>query len=149
MRLRLPAALAALTVLMAFAPAPFPRPGRDLTRIDLDRFQGTWKVADHHLWQAGTKQRSKWTVTHIRVAGHRWTLMNAGGEIVTYRIEIDPAKKPALIDWRGERGEALWLGLIRRDGDKVEVIYYSATQRPANFDTPPSGSYLITLQRSR
>jgi uncharacterized protein (TIGR03067 family) len=142
-------ALLALALLaMAFAPAPFPRPQRDRTAIDLARFQGTWKVVGHHTWSAAQKQPSPWNITHVRVQKDRWTLLEGIKEVVSYRIELHPKNKPCHIDWRGARGEALWLGLIRRDGDSVEVIYLSSSQRPENFETPQNGSHLISLRRS-
>jgi uncharacterized protein (TIGR03067 family) len=147
MRLRLSLVLAALTVLPGFAPAPFPRPRDDRTKIDLQRFQGLWKVVSLHTGQAGERRRINWTITHIRVDKDRWTLLEAARENATYRIELIPTRKPCLIDWRGPQGEALWLGLIRRDGDCVEVVYGSATSRPQNFKELPSGTYLITLRR--
>jgi uncharacterized protein (TIGR03067 family) len=147
--LPLPLLFAAL-LSVGFAPAPFPRPQRDRTVIDLARFQGMWKVVGHHHWSnEGQKQPSPWNITHIRVEKDRWTLLTTGREVVSYRIELHHKNKPCHIDWRGKRGEALWLGLIRRDGDSVEVIYLTASQRPGGFDTAPPGSYLITLQRSR
>jgi uncharacterized protein (TIGR03067 family) len=147
MRLHLLLALVACTALPAFAPAPFPRRERDRTRMDLDAFQGTWQVVAHHSSNGGQFQPSAWSITHIRVAKDRWTLLAGPRENATYRIEINPTTKPSLIDWRGERGEALWLGLIRRNGDNVEVLYHTATSRPVSFDRPPAGAYLITLRR--
>ncbi len=134
---------------LGFAPAPLPRPDRDKTRIDLKLFQGTWRVAGHHQWLDGAKKPSPWNITHVRVQNDQWTLLEANREVVTYRIEVHPQKKGGHIDWRGTMGEALWLGLIRRDGDSVEVIYLSANQRPGDFAAPPSGSMLIALQRRR
>jgi uncharacterized protein (TIGR03067 family) len=142
-------ALAILPCLTAFAPAPFPKPLHERTAIDLNHFQGTWKVVDHHNWATGQKLRTPWSITRIRVQKDRWTLLAGTTENASYRIELDPKKKPCTVDWRGTRGEALWLGLIRRDGDTVEVLYFSATQRPGNFDNPPTGSYLITLKREK
>jgi uncharacterized protein (TIGR03067 family) len=136
-------------LLVGFAPAPFPRPRRNDTDINLARFQGTWKVVAHHAWQNGQKRPSPWSITHVRVRQHQWTLLEGAREVVSYRIELHPNNKPCHIDWRGTQGEALWLGLIRRKADRVEVLYYSASNRPANFEAPISGSILITLQRER
>jgi uncharacterized protein (TIGR03067 family) len=148
MRLHPWLALAALTVLPAFAPAPFPRAREDRTKIDLERFQGMWKVVSLHQGHgAGRLRAINWTITHIRVQKDQWTLLAAMRENATYRIELTPTRKPCLIDWRGPQGEALWLGLIRRDGEQVEVLYGSSTSRPGGFKQPPSGSYLITLRR--
>jgi uncharacterized protein (TIGR03067 family) len=149
MRPRLLAALIALAGLTAFAPAPFPKPRQERTLIDLTRFQGTWKVIGHHNYPAGQKQRAEWSITHIRIAKDRWTLLEAARENATYRIGLDPKKKPCEVDWRSDQGRILWMGIIRRDGDVVEVLYLSATQRPADFDKPPAGSYLITLRRAK
>jgi hypothetical protein len=42
------------------------------------------------------------------------------------------------------------LGVIRRDGDTVLILAMSGVpkeQRPANFDNPPVGWWLMTLKR--
>jgi uncharacterized protein (TIGR03067 family) len=146
---RLLTLLGAVLLSLAFAPAPFPRLQRERQGIDLAQFQGTWKVVGHHHWRAAQKLPNPWSITHIRVRKDCWTLMVANQENASYRIELNPANKPCTIDWRGPQGEALWLGLIRRDKEIVEIIYLPAGQRPGNFETPPMGSTLITLQRGR
>jgi hypothetical protein len=103
----------------------------------------------HHIWREGQKTATPWNITHIRVEKDRWSLHEGAREVVSYRIEVHDKKKPCHIDWRGQRGEALWLGLIRRDGDLVDVMYLTASKRPADFENPPTGTYLINLQRNR
>jgi uncharacterized protein (TIGR03067 family) len=126
---RLTLTLTALA-LTAFAPVPRPRPCNARTAIDLERFQGTWEVLGFCGWDRGVQARSDTVITHIRVQKDNWTLLGDGVS-VTYRIELDPSKRPCHITWRGERGEPLWLGLIRRDGDAVDVIFRTATRSPA------------------
>ncbi len=145
---RLALTLAALA-LSAFAPAPKPRPYNSRTAIDLDRFQGTWEVQGHYGWDGGEKTRSDPGISHIRVQKDGWTLLGENVS-VTFRVELAPGKKPPChITWRGERGEPLWLGLIRRDGDAVDVIFRTATERPKDFDAPQPGSCIWSLKRGR
>jgi uncharacterized protein (TIGR03067 family) len=140
---------------LGFAPAPLPRPQHVRTAIDLTRFQGTWKVVGHHQWSGGKKLDNPWSITHIRVQMDRWTLLEAGRENATYRIELNPKQKPCHRLPRYSQ-RALWLGLIRRDGDTVEIIYLSANRRPEHSrprrrrhrDHPPAQSLTLGLRLS-
>jgi hypothetical protein len=42
------------------------------------------------------------------------------------------------------------MGLIRRQGDTLQILYRAnATARPASFENPPMGFYLMTLKREK
>jgi uncharacterized protein (TIGR03067 family) len=160
---RLVLALASLICLTAFAPAPFPRPERrgGGTDIDMKSFQGTWKVISMEIVQGnGQNQRlTDWGwqttgTTGVRVKGDRWTYLNNGRDSSSYRVDIDPTKKPAAIDWftglnKGANDRPGMLGLIRREGSRLTILYYATgpENRPKVFENPPRGWWILKLER--
>jgi len=42
------------------------------------------------------------------------------------------------------------LGLIRREGNRVQILYYTAApeNRARSFEDPPAGWWLLTLERT-
>lgn len=158
MKARLAFALAVLAFGSAFAPAPFPRPGRgNPNAIDQARFQGTWAVVSFEIVQQdGSRNRlADWGssgTTAVRVEGDRWTYLNGQLANSSYLLSIDPGPRPAAINWYvGQQKEKPgMLGIIRREGDRVVILYYAATteaQRPRGFDHPPPGWWILTLRR--
>ena len=92
------------------------------------------------------------SVTHIRVVEDRWTFMSGAVEGNTLNISIDPTRKPALLNFYkgpGQRERAYGVGLIRRQGDAVEVLYRWGGEegRPLDFEPPPDGFWTITMRR--
>jgi len=148
----------ARTAVPAFAPAPFPRSKRDGDRegIDMARFQGTWKVISMEIVEANNRRNrlSDWGdsgITGVRVKGNQWTYLQNGGENASYLVNIDTSQKPTAINWYtgSLKEQPGMLGLIRRDGDKVTILYYSTTpdNRPRTFENPPVGWWVLTLRR--
>src|SRR4051794_16524233 len=150
---RLALGLIALFVLTAFAPAPFPRSGR-AREMSLEGCQGTWEVISNESITGKEKRISEWGITHVRIRGSRWTLMDRGREVVSYTIAVDGSKKPAHIDWfplEQPGASTLWTGLIKREGDRVLILYSnggSPSSRARDFDSATGGSYLITVRRA-
>jgi uncharacterized protein (TIGR03067 family) len=166
MRGRLSVAVLVLLAGTAFAPAPFPRPGRDgdRTSIDMKRFQGTWRVISMEIVQAnGTRNKlSDWGatgVTGVRVRDDRWAYLhnndhnggaanNAGSG---YWMDVDARHKPAHINWytSADKNKPGMLGLIRREGDRVVILYYATgpESRPKTFENPPANWWILTLQK--
>jgi uncharacterized protein (TIGR03067 family) len=154
MYLRLLIVLLVVTGLTAFAPAPFPRPKRDNDQmINLDRFQGTWKVISLETTGVGGRHtRINWSITHIRIAQDRWTFLQNRIENTTYQIALDPGQKPCTIDYRwpgNQGGQPAMVGIIRRKGDRVDIVYLSGTNRPRNLDDPPPNFWLLKLVREK
>src|SRR5262245_55772324 len=117
-------ALLVLFALTAFAPAPFPKPQRERSEIDMKTFQGTCGVVRMEIVrQGGRRQRLRdWGVdargtNGVRIEGDCWTFLPPTGDRSDYRISIDSSTKPALIDWFPHAGEdrAGMTGLIRRE----------------------------------
>src|SRR5262245_24520075 len=100
MRARLIVALVVLSALPAFAPAPFPRTKRDdRGEINLDRFQGLWKVESFEsVIQNGRQRHTGWERTQVRVERDRWTYLEGGSLNAEYRIRIRGNGPPA-IEW--------------------------------------------------
>jgi uncharacterized protein (TIGR03067 family) len=153
-------ALIALFALTAFAPAPFPKPQRERNEIDMKSFQGTWDVVSMEIVrQGGRRQRLRdWGVdakgtNGVRIEGDCWTFLPPTDDRSDFRISIDSSTKPALIDGFPLPGDdrAGITGLIRREGNKVTVLYYAThpDQRPKTFDNPPIGWAILTLKRQR
>jgi uncharacterized protein (TIGR03067 family) len=158
---RLIVAVVVLSSVPAFAPAPFPRPSRDGDRngIDMKRFQGTWKVISMEIVQAGGRleKLSDWGeqaqgTTAVRVQDDKWTYLSKGNHSSSsYWLDIDPAQKPAAINWytQADRKNPGMLGLIRREGDQVTILYYATTpnNRPKTFENPPANWWVLKLRK--
>ena len=74
MRLRLLLAPAVLVGATAFAPAPLPN-RRPEPPIDLNGFQGTWKIVRCFQYQAGQKKEvplDQQSSSHIRIVKDSW-----------------------------------------------------------------------------
>ena len=151
--------------LTAFAPAPLPRRARaeDRYAIDLNSFRGTWAVVSMEIVRAGGPPHTKlndWGeevksgTTGVRVEGNRFTYLGWSGTGGSYRVAIDASRQPARIDWFTDPNERQgevpgMLGLIRRDGDTVVILYYSTNpeRRPTKMEDPPEGWWILTLRR--
>lgn len=149
---RLLLAVIALGLLTAFAPAPFPRTSRGpRDEMSLRFCQATWEVVDHEYYtRDNVKSKSPWSVSHVRISGSRWTLLERGQERGSYTIAVDGTTKPAQIDWfplEQPNAATLWRGLIKREGDRVLILYSSPGNRASDFDSVRAGSFLITVRR--
>ena len=153
---RLTLALVAIGAATAFAPAPLPKsPRGDRQEMSLRWCQGTWEVLDNESIEGPRKRRSPWSVDQIRISGSRWTLMSNGRDVVSYTLAVDGKPRPAHIDWYPldqPQAQTLWTGLIKREGDKVLILYSdggSPDNRARDFDSARGGSFLITVRRGR
>src|SRR5262245_18494188 len=159
MRVRLLVALLALSLLPAFAPAPFPktqRRGVGENEISLATFQGTWRVTGMRTAHAnGMHTPYQWNVTHVRITKDQWQYIENGGQPQENRLfGIDPTKKPAHFHFlnRGPGMDGVsGPGIIRCLGDKIDIIFTWGTPdvRSTSFETPKDGHWLLSLQRER
>src|SRR5262249_4926144 len=148
---RLGFALLVLFGLTAFAPAPFPKTGRrgQEHEITLQSFQGNWRVTNMQSSRAnGQHTPYNWNVTHIRVTKDRWEFVsgNSGGNFLV--ISIDPAKKPAHLNFYSRPGDKniYGVGLIRRHEGKVQVIYtWGGENVRPTFEPPVERGWIITM----
>lgn len=140
---------------MAFAPAPTPKRARGRApELTLQSCQGSWRITKRQTLYADGKQTTYTSsVTHIRIVGDRWTFMSGSSEGSTLEISIDPGHDPALLNFYslgGKRDHTHGIGLIRRKGSGVEVLYRWGGEegRPRVFGAPTSGIFwTIEMQR--
>jgi uncharacterized protein (TIGR03067 family) len=154
--MRIGITLLALFTATAFAPAPFPRTKRgDDQTFNLARFQGEWRSLGLKGYDsAGGTYDINWSVTSVKVVGEQWTFMCGTAQNAQYVLIIDGSRRPAAIDFysgtaRTKEAKPYMLGLIKRQGNRVTILYYATTadKRPASFDRPPSGWWLLTLEK--
>jgi uncharacterized protein (TIGR03067 family) len=140
---------------LAFAPAPFPRPGR-ATVLDLRAIEGTWRV--ERLVNFGPSGKVVNTITvwiEIHIEKGRWYFVNNGRGVPTratnYRLAIDGNRKPATIDFLRDNNAKPWmLGILALDRDRLTVLYKPfGDSRPVAFQPPPAGFYQFTLKRMK
>jgi uncharacterized protein (TIGR03067 family) len=155
MRGRLIVALVALAALPAFAPAPFPRPARrgDPNAISLQLMQGDWRaVSFETIGPNGQRDKIGLWFQHVRVKGERWTYLVNRAENLSYRLAIDGNRRPGWIDYyvlQGKPTQPGMVGLIRREGNRVTILYYGTTpeKRAQTFSNAPVGWWLLVLER--
>jgi uncharacterized protein (TIGR03067 family) len=166
---RLALALAAVTALPAFAPAPFPRPTRK-PRFEggLAALQGTWTVTRSRPGADGA--RIDYPPMKLKVDGTRWTFLrqvDGGWEpSVTYLLIVDDRHTPRRIDLvRQVMGnivdttQSTLEGIYAVEGDTVKILCVSirggvrrrATrlERPASFESPPPRATMYHLTRDK
>lgn len=153
---RLLAVIVAAT-LTAFAPAPLPRRERAvaLDGLAIPGLVGTWDVVklqttagNGSLSDAGTYLKE------VRIEPARWTFVyrEANRAVVPYALTIHHNLTPAPINFYSGTtvsGQPYGTGIIRRQGNKLTVIYSWGSARPTSFENPPSGYWVLTLQRVR
>jgi uncharacterized protein (TIGR03067 family) len=133
-------------LLLAFAPAPFPR--REQRRADdslaVKDLVGTWRtVALLHPPSDVALDPKDHGVATVTISDARWVFASGSG----FDLRIDHAKQPAQIDlmYVGQK-DPHGMGIIERRGDTLRVIY-AWEKRPTGFEGQPKGCYLLTLKR--
>jgi uncharacterized protein (TIGR03067 family) len=148
---RVVAVSAVLVALMltAFAPAPFPRREARGDSLTLKDLIGDYRAVS--LVQTGTAQGngppSSSGVTHVSITSTQW-IFNKNSGPTTYDLRVDHAKKPVEMNFLyvGQK-EPYGRAIVRREGNKVRVIYNWGTQRPSGFENQPGGYWDLTLVR--
>jgi uncharacterized protein (TIGR03067 family) len=143
---RSPLFLAAAVLSLAFAPAPFPRPGkRDTNDSDLKKLQGAWVRA--RLTMNG---RSNADSTPITITGQR---MQFPVPSDAWTLTLDVTKKPKTIDARqiGNGRNVFW-GIYRLEGDTLTICWrhnVTEDQRPTTFDESAAGVWFQVYKRQK
>jgi uncharacterized protein (TIGR03067 family) len=126
--------LLAVLGVTAFAPAPFPRTERRgaEARLDLNAIQGVWAAVSIDVMQDGKLQRIPWGVRRIYVRKDRWGFDQDGGD---YYVTLNASRRPVTIDFRtapGEKGQTAISGVLRLQGDTLQIVYpvYTIRQAP-------------------
>jgi len=137
----------------AFAPAPLPKPPRraDTNAVSLANVQGEWRVASFEEITGPNNQRSnvKW-FTGIRIKGEQFTYLNSNGADAhaPFQIAIGNKRPAASIDFFQGNKDPVFIGIVRRQGNRFSILYYSASQtRPTSFENIPRNWWLLELER--
>jgi uncharacterized protein (TIGR03067 family) len=157
MAARLLVILVALAGATAFAPAPFPRPGRPSGAAGLDArsLQGTWKVEKVERTVAGGYRPNASATSRIRIEEGLWTFVRdpsngRPGRATSYRLVVHAGRAPVALDgMRPTDPKPYMLGIVRQRGDAIEVLYRFRGTRPDDFDNPPAGCWRITMRRQK
>jgi uncharacterized protein (TIGR03067 family) len=149
---RVTVALVVMLALTAFAPAPFLEKKGHGGPISLKAFQGKWRRAKVQELSAGVlRDINLGTVTHVRITGDRWTFLPDNYPGANLKIAIDATKSPAQVTFYqlAGPGTVYGVGLIRRQGGSVQVLYTwgGEERRPKSFKPMPAGYWLCTLVR--
>jgi uncharacterized protein (TIGR03067 family) len=148
MRAHLLVAAACLAV-MAFAPAPLPRPDKD----DPKNLEGTWLLLryDHGTTPTGLAkkvtvriEKDKWTFLHLNPSGERPTSV--------YTFTLDPKKNPQWIDLtQTATGVARLLGIYRLQRDELHVAFHTfgVNDRPTGFGGTDKRVFHMVLKRGK
>jgi uncharacterized protein (TIGR03067 family) len=150
-------ALIALIGLTAFAPAPLPKRQRAGTGVGVAvaQLQGTWVVTKLQMTRGNGRVDDQGTyLKEVRVEGERWSFFyrDANRGPVNYTLTIQHKATPAEINFYrngSPSGQPYGTGIIRRQGDTLTMIYSWGSPRARSFENPPSGYWVITLQRAR
>jgi uncharacterized protein (TIGR03067 family) len=144
-----------LAGLTAFAPAPLPRSqrGKGDGALSLSELQGTWTVTKLQMTRGnGQLTDSRAQMSQVRISGDRWSFVYGTGPAdVNYTIRVDHRLRPPQLDFyrlTSKDTEPYGVGILRRDGDSVQLVYTWGGSRAASFESPPEGHWLITLRRA-
>jgi uncharacterized protein (TIGR03067 family) len=139
--------IAAAALSLAFAPAPFPRPGKRVTsESDLQRMQGTWVRVKLTIGGKPGVQNVAMTITGNRM---QWPSPSDA-----WVIKLDPSKNPRTIDQHHANNEnSVFRGVYRWDGDTLIICCrQNATEqtRPTDFDgSKPEVWYQVFKRQKR
>jgi uncharacterized protein (TIGR03067 family) len=155
MKARLLLGCLALLGVTAFAPAPFPRPGRVGKNhpLSLGQVQGTWTILKLEITEANGGMRDQGNyLAEVRIDKDRWSFFyrDPNSQPVVYLLSIDPGKNPALLDLTTPgQAKPYGTGIVSRQGNVMRVLYSFGKDRPASFERRPPGYWHLTLQFNR
>jgi uncharacterized protein (TIGR03067 family) len=88
--------VAVVSLLVGFAPAPFPKTPRHEDRSDLDQLQGVWAQTGRMDGGTATSVGKVWIV----VTGNHMAYFNQGKVVSEWTFTLDPRSSPKRIDAR-------------------------------------------------
>jgi uncharacterized protein (TIGR03067 family) len=134
--------LTCATLLLGFAPAPFPRQQRSSREGDLQHMQGEWTLVSR-TWADGYVSSNLKTA---RIAGRRLTLLDSAGHCIgTYSLDLGPSKTLRHFDTKAEKGNYSTYGVYELSGDTLRVCYRvtpDERRRPLSLDGLQAGVFL-------
>jgi len=164
MRSRLIVALVVLIALTAFAPAPFPKPGK---KTGPGGLQGTW-VVEKQQSGAGKEMPKRDYQMKVRIEGDKWTFLRVtNGQTTTgpgYTIVLDKMN-PTWLDLKAVTtaigkgkvkakgaSRVRVQGIYRVEDDTVKFVYTAGignSVRPTSFSTLETRQFLMVLKREK
>lgn len=128
---------------LGFAPVPFPKPGgRAKGAITVEELVGTWRIV-RNVWPPDRTPRPLGPDDFITFTRTQWSY----GTVVTYDLRLDGSKRPAEFDlMRAGQGTPYGRGVIRRDGNRLQLAYTFDKARPGGFEGLTQGC-VLTLER--
>ena len=138
--------LAALVLVVGFAPAPLPRARRGPEPDDLQKMQGTWVVVKYELNKADILARYSQEI-RFTFRGKRMTCSLNDDVRSTWDVELSPGSSPRAITETEASKSLVMRGIYRFEGDRLVICHDSGQgARPTEFDSEGS-RYLIVLRR--
>jgi hypothetical protein len=136
--------LAALILVVGFAPAPFPKRQRETKKALIDQMQGWW--AHTHEVESG-RQGPLWGL-RIHIEGKTLQYYVGQNKADGWTITVDPTTNPPSLDKTrlGTTNDKL-LGRVSVEGDVLKIGWYTSLERPP--DLSGSKGRAITLKRER
>jgi uncharacterized protein (TIGR03067 family) len=139
--------LTCATLLLGFAPAPFPRQQPSSREGDLQQMQGEWTLVSRS-WADGY---ISYNLKTARIAGRRLTLLDSAGHCIgTYSLYLGPSKTIRLFDTKAEKGNYSTYGVYELSGDMLRVCYRvtpDERRRPISLDGSQAGVFLDVFKR--
>ena len=118
----------------------------DDAKTELDRLQGTWKLA--RMEMAGQVAPEKAVPTkEFTLKGNQLTPNDAPDDPA--KLTLNAEKKPAWIDFV-DRDKKTMRGIYRVTGDRWEICVSKGDKRPTDFKTTAQNqNYLMVLERKK
>ena len=148
MTTRLAFAVPVLLGLTAFARRRSPtQRDRKLDGVSLEAMQGTWTVNKLQTTRSrGPPTDSGSYLKEVHIAGDRWSFVYREGRsnsAVNYTIRIDHKVKPPQLNFYSggtKDGQPYGVGILKREGNVVQLMYTWGGSRATSFEQPPEGT---------
>jgi uncharacterized protein (TIGR03067 family) len=119
---------------------------------DRKHYTGTWQVASLEVDGKKAAEEDAQKITVINEADGKWAIEVDGKVVARGTSQIDPTKKPKMVDLTATEGESKGktaLGIYEIKGDTRKVCYAPpGMERPTEFSSKErSGHILVVLKR--
>jgi uncharacterized protein (TIGR03067 family) len=136
-------------LLMGFAPAPFPKPGRNTT-ADLAALRGEWELVSASSNGGPFSADGGWSSSVYD--GNRLSSFRKGVATCKWIVTLYPLKEPKRMDLKevDAPGQAV-LCIYKLDGDTLTLAYHfgaHASERPTDFK-PHESTFIEVLKQKK
>ena len=144
--------LAVVLLLAAAVPLSAGDSNDEAVKKEREKYQGVWQVVSLEIDGHKTDEQDAKKITVVNEADGTWRLEADGKVIARGTSEIDPTKKPKVIDLTETEGDdkgKTALGIYELRDDERKVCYAAPDkERPDDFSAPAgSGRILAVLKR--